>query len=120
MKIMKKVLIVDDAIFMRHTLKTMLENNDYEIVGMAEDGLEAITMFKALNPDIITMDITMPKMSGLEALGEIKNINPNAKIVMITAMGQETMVREAIVAGASNFIVKPFKEEKVVDVLSRL
>lgn len=117
---MKRVLIVDDAMFMRQTLKTMLEKNDYEIVGMAEDGAEAIAMFKELSPDIITMDITMPRMSGLEALGEIKGIDSNVKIVMITAMGQETMVREAIVSGASNFIVKPFKEKKIIDVLDRL
>lgn len=117
---MKKVLIVDDAMFMRHTLKTILEKNDYEIVGMAEDGAEAVVKCKELKPDIITLDITMPKMSGLEALGEIKSFNENVKIVMITAMGQESMVREAIISGASNFVVKPFKEKKVLDVLERL
>lgn len=117
---MKRVLIVDDAMFMRHTLKTMLERNNYEIIGMAEDGAEAITMCKKLNPDIITLDITMPKKSGLEALGEIKQFNDEVKIVMITAMGQEPMVKEAIVSGASNFVVKPFKEKKIIDVLDRL
>ncbi len=117
---MKKVLIADDAMFMRQTIKNILEKNDYEIVGMAEDGAEAVDMCKKLNPDIITLDITMPKMSGLEALTQIRSFNSDVKIIMITAMGQETMVREAIVSGASNFVVKPFKEKKILDVLERL
>lgn len=117
---MKKVLIVDDAIFMRNTLKLILEKYDYQVVGMAEDGEEAINMFKSLNPDIITMDITMPRKSGLEALREIRGLSDTVKIVMVTAMGQETMVRDAIVNGASNFVVKPFREQKIIEVLSRL
>lgn len=117
---MKKVLIVDDAIFMRNTLKLILEKYDYQVVGMAEDGEEAIHMFKELEPDIITMDITMPRKSGLEALREIRSLSDSVKIVMVTAMGQETMVRDAIVNGASNFVVKPFREQKIIEVLSRL
>lgn len=117
---MKKVLIVDDAIFMRNTLKLILEKYDYQVVGMAEDGEEAIDMFKELKPDIITMDITMPRKSGLEALREIRSLSDSVKIVMVTAMGQETMVRDAIVNGASNFVVKPFREQKIIEVLSRL
>lgn len=117
---MKKVLIVDDAIFMRNTLKLILEKYDYQVVGMAEDGEEAINLFKELEPDIITMDITMPRKSGLEALREIRSLSDSVKIVMVTAMGQETMVRDAIVNGASNFVVKPFREQKIIEVLSRL
>ena len=117
---MKKVLIVDDAIFMRNTLKLMLEKNNFSIVGMAEDGEDAITKFVELKPEIITLDITMPRKSGLEALKEIRNLDKNVKIVMITAMGQESMVKEAIISGANNFIVKPFKEQKIIEVLNRL
>ena len=117
---MKRVLIVDDAVFMRNTLKMMLERNDFQVVGQAEDGQEAVTEYIKLQPDIVTMDITMPKMSGLDALIKIKEANPAAKVVMITAMGNETMVKEAILSGAVNFIVKPFQEEKVVEVLKRL
>lgn len=116
---MKKILIVDDAVFMRNTLKMMLERNAFEVVGQAEDGEDAITQFIKLKPDVVTMDITMPKMSGLEALIKIKAMDPNAKIVMITAMGNESMVKEAILNGAVNFIVKPFQEDKVVEVLKR-
>ena len=116
---MKKILIVDDAVFMRNTLKMMLERNDFEVVGQAEDGEDAINQFIKLKPDLVTMDITMPKMSGLEALVKIKQVDPNAKIIMITAMGNESMVKEAILNGAVNFIVKPFQEDKVVEVLRR-
>lgn len=116
---MKKILIVDDAVFMRNTLKMMLERNDFEVVGQAEDGEDAINQFIKLKPDVVTMDITMPKMSGLEALVKIKQVDPNAKIIMITAMGNEAMVKEAILNGAVNFIVKPFQEDKVVEVLKR-
>lgn len=117
---MKRILIVDDAVFMRNTLKMMLERNEFEVVGQAEDGQEAVTEYIRLQPDIVTMDITMPKMSGLDALIKIKEANPAAKVVMITAMGNETMVKEAILSGAVNFIVKPFQEDKVVEVLKRL
>ncbi|MGB3366949.1 MAG: response regulator [Acidaminobacteraceae bacterium] len=117
---MKKVLIVDDAMFMRHTLKTMLEKNNYQIIGMAEDGEEALMRCKELRPDIITLDITMPKMSGLQALVEIKKINKDIKVVMITAMGQEMLMKEALLNGASNFIVKPFREKTIIDVLNSL
>lgn len=117
---MKRVLIVDDAVFMRNTLKMMLERNSFEVVGQAEDGVQAIEEYIRLQPDIVTMDITMPKMSGIDALLKIKATDPSAKVVMITAMGNEIMVREAIVSGAVNFIVKPFQEDKVIEVLKRL
>ncbi|WPC39352.1 response regulator [Clostridium sp. JS66] len=117
---MKKVLIVDDAMFMRVALKTMLEKNGYEVVGEAEDGADAISKYSILKPDIVTMDITMPKMDGVEALTEIKKKDPNCKIVMISALGQETWVKKAIIIGAKGFIVKPFKEEHVIKTLSKL
>lgn len=117
---MKKVLVVDDASFMRLSLKTMLENNDYEVVGEAENGKRAVEMYKKYTPDIITMDLTMPEMDGVEAIKEIKGINSSATIVVISAMGQEYKVKEAIVAGAKTFIVKPFQEELLLKTLSKL
>lgn len=117
---MATVLIVDDAAFMRISIKSMLTKNGYEIVGEAENGLVGVEKFKELNPDIVTMDITMPEMNGLDALREIMKINPAAKVIMVSAMGQEAMVREAIISGAKGFIVKPFKEEGIVSALKKL
>lgn len=116
---MKKVLIVDDAAFMRLAIKSMLEKNNFEVVGEAENGLVAITKYKELKPDIVTMDITMPKMDGIEATVEIKNIDKDATIIIISAIGQETMVKKAIIAGAKTFILKPFKEDHVMKTLAR-
>lgn len=115
-----RVLVVDDAMFMRNSLKIILERNDIEVVGMAGNGLEAISQYKALKPDVVTMDITMPEMDGLEALKEIIKLDKAAKVVMITAVGKEETVREAVVNGARNFIVKPFQEEKVITVMKKL
>ena len=117
---MAKVLIVDDAAFMRISIKNMLTKNGYEVVGEAENGLIGVELYKELKPDIVTMDITMPEMSGLDALKEITKIDPQAKIVMVSAMGQEAMVREAIVSGAKGFIVKPFKEEGIIAAIKKL
>jgi len=117
---MKKVLIVDDAAFMRITLKTMLEKNEFEVIGEAPNGLEGVKKYAELKPDVVTMDITMPEMDGVASLKEIKKIDSGAKVVMISAMGQESMVKESILAGALGFLVKPFKEEDVVKVLSNL
>ena len=116
---MKKVLIVDDAAFMRLTIKEMLVKHDFE-VHEAENGLDAVAKYKNLNPDIVTMDITMPEMSGLQALKEIIAFDPNAKIVMVSAMGQENMLMESVMSGAKSFIVKPFKEDHVVQTLKKL
>lgn len=115
-----RVLVVDDAMFMRNSLKMILERNQIEVVGMAGNGIEAVREYKALQPDAVTMDITMPEMDGLEALKAIREYDKNAKIVMISAVGKEDAVREAIIGGAKNFIVKPFQEEKVIAVMSKL
>jgi two-component system, chemotaxis family, chemotaxis protein CheY len=117
---MKRVLIVDDAAFMRMSIRNMLESNGFEIVGEAENGLMAIEKYKELQPEVVTMDITMPEMDGLEALREIKKIDPAASIVMVSALGQEARMKEAIIYGAKGFIVKPFKEEIIVSALSKL
>jgi len=117
---MAKVLIVDDAAFMRISIKNMLTKNGYDVVGEAENGAIGVELYKELQPDIVTMDITMPEMSGLDALKEIMKSNPQAKIVMVSAMGQEAMVREAIVSGAKGFIVKPFKEEGIIAAIKKL
>ena len=108
---MKKLLIVDDAAFMRLSIRNMLLKYDLEIVGEAVNGAIAVEMYKELHPDVVTMDITMPEMSGLEALKAIKAFDPQAKVIMVSAMGQEGMVKETIINGAKTFIVKPFKEE---------
>jgi two-component system chemotaxis response regulator CheY len=117
---MKRILIVDDASFMRLAINEALTNNGFEVVGEAEDGKEAIEQYKLLKPDAVTMDITMPVMSGLEALKEIMKLDPNAKIIMISALGQDTQVKEAILNGAKSFIVKPFQDEKVIQVLNKI
>ncbi|MFA9378393.1 MAG: response regulator [Lachnotalea sp.] len=117
---MPKLMIVDDASFMRISIKKMLENMNYEVVAEAGDGAEAVEMYKQFKPDIVTMDITMPRMTGIEALKEIKKINKNAKVVMVSAMGQDTLIKEAIMNGASSFIVKPFKADKLIEVLNGL
>jgi two-component system chemotaxis response regulator CheY len=117
---MKRVLLVDDAQFIRNSLRIILEKNGYEIIGQADDGVQGVILYKALKPDIVTMDITMPNKDGLQALKEIKAMDKAAKVVMITAMGREDIVREAIINGASNFIVKPFNEDKVLAVMEKL
>ena len=117
---MKKVLIVDDAAFMRAAIKTILERNGFEVVGEAENGAIGVRKYQELRPDIVTMDITMPEMTGLEALKHIRSFDPDAKVIMITAMGQEHLVKEAILSGAKSFIVKPFKEDHVVQTLKKL
>ena len=118
--VMAKVLIVDDAAFMRISIKNMLTKNGYEVVGEAENGAIGVEMYKDLHPDIVTMDITMPEMTGLDALKEIIKVDPQAKIVMVSAMGQEAMVRDAIVSGAKGFIVKPFKEDGIIAAIKKL
>ena len=117
---MPRLMIVDDASFMRVSIKKMLETHDYEVVAEASNGQEAIEKFQSAQPDVITMDITMPVMNGIDALKEIRKINPKIKVVMVSAMGQETLIREAVMNGASSFIVKPFQKDKLVEVLDGL
>lgn len=117
---MARILIVDDAKFMRITLTNILKKAEHEIVGEAENGREAVHLYRETRPDIVTMDITMPEMNGLEAVKEIKNEFADAKIIMCSAMGQQKMVVDAIEAGAKDFIVKPFDETQVIDSVSRL
>lgn len=117
---MKRVLVVDDAAFMRISIKNILTKHGYEVCGEAENGEVAIQRFQELSPDIVTMDITMPGMSGLASLKQILAVQPAANVVMVSAMGQESMVREAIIAGAKGFIVKPFKEEVILGALNSI
>ena len=117
---MKRVLITDDAVFMRVSLKAMLERNGFEVVGEAENGAIALDKYKILKPDIVTLDITMPIMDGLEALKQIKAFDKNSKVIMISAMGQESIVREAVISGATGFVIKPFNEETIIKVFSKL
>ena len=117
---MKKVLIVDDAAFIRLTLKNILVKHGFEVIGEAVNGAMAVKMYQELHRDIVTMDITMPEMTGLDALKVIRAYDSKAKIVMISAMGQSSMVMEAVEAGAKTFIVKPFKEDYVVEVLTKI
>jgi two-component system chemotaxis response regulator CheY len=110
---MKRALIVDDAAFMRLALKKILEKCGFEVVGEADTGIKAIQKYKMLKPDIVTMDLTMPELGGVEAIKIIKSIDNNARIIVISSMGHELNVKEAIMAGAVSFIVKPFKEDIV-------
>ncbi|AIF52114.1 response regulator [Pelosinus sp. UFO1] len=114
-----KVLIVDDAAFMRMMVKDILSKNGYEIVGEAENGLKAVEKFQELKPDLTTMDITMPEMDGITAVKEIKKLDPSAKVIMCSAMGQQAMVVEAIQAGARDFIVKPFQPDRVLEAVRK-
>ena len=117
---MAKILIVDDAAFMRMMVKDALKKGGYEDVEEAEDGADAVAKYKELHPDLVIMDITMPNMDGLEALKAIKADDGDAKVVMCSAMGQESMVIEAIKSGAKDFIVKPFKPERILSTVSNI
>ncbi|NLM36701.1 MAG: response regulator [Firmicutes bacterium] len=117
---MKRVLIVDDAAFMRMSLRKIIIENGFEVVGEAENGREAVEKYNELQPDIVTLDITMPGMDGITALKGIMQIDPDANVVIVSAMGQESYVRDAVMAGAKNFIVKPFNKEHVKKVLNSL
>jgi len=114
------VMIVDDAKFMRGKLRNILENCNFHVVGEAEDGRQAVQLFGKLKPDITTMDITMPNVDGITSLKAIKKISPDAKVVMISAIGQKEKVRDSILAGAMDFIIKPFVPERVIEVVTRI
>lgn len=115
-----KVLVVDDAAFMRMMIKDILRKGGYEVVGEAEDGIKALEKYKELHPDLVTMDITMPDMDGITAVKEIRKVDPNAMIIMCSAMGQQAMVIDAIQAGAKDFVVKPFQPERVLEAVRKV
>lgn len=117
---MSKILLVDDASFMRMMIKDALTKNGYTDIYEAADGVEAVAKYSEIRPDLVIMDITMPNMDGLGALKAIKQIDPNANVVMCSAMGQEAMVIEAIKSGAKDFIVKPFKPDRILKTVTNV
>ncbi len=117
---MKTVLVVDDAVFMRTTIKRMLEDQSFNVIGEASNGAEAVEMYRKLLPDVVTMDVTMPGMTGIEAVEAIISEDPNAKIVMVTALGQQKLIVDAIEHGAKDFVTKPFNPEQIIQVLTNV
>ena len=120
---MARVLVVDDALFMRKMLSDILKKEGFEVVGETDNGKDAIDKYKELKPDLVTMDIVMPKMEEIDGIGAVREIvkaDPDAKIIMVSAMGQHTLVVEAIQAGAKDFIVKPFQPSRVVEAIRRV
>ena len=117
---MAKIMMVDDAAFMRKVIKDTLSKAGYTDLHEAVDGADAVEKYNELKPDLVLMDITMPNMDGLEALKTIRAADPNANVVMCSAMGQETMVIDAIRSGAKDFIVKPFKPERVLKTVTSI
>lgn len=116
---MTTVLIVDDAVFIRAQLKQLLTENDFMVVGEAGDGMEALRKIKELKPDIVTLDITMPEMDGIECLTEINKLDYKPTVVMVSAMGQEAFVQKAVINGAKDYIIKPYKPEVVIKHLNK-
>ena len=116
----KNILICDDAAFMRMMIKDILTKNGYNIAGEAENGLKAVEKYNETKPDLVLMDITMPEVDGIAALKKIRGGDPNAMIIMCSAMGQQAMVIEAIQAGAKDFIVKPFQPERVLEAVKKV
>ena len=117
---MAKILIVDDAAFMRMMLKDILTKGGYEVCGEAADGIEALAKYNELKPDLVTLDITMPNKDGIAALKDIKAADPSAMCIMCSAMGQQSMVIEAIQSGARDFIVKPFQADRVLESIKKV
>lgn len=113
------VLIVDDTIFMRDTIKKMLEANNIEVIAEAENGKDAVAKYKSKKPKVVTMDITMPEMGGIDAIKQIKKIDPDANIIVCSSMGQELSVKQAIIAGAKSFLVKPFETERFIKEINK-
>ena len=114
------VLVCDDAIFMRTMISDILSQAGFEVVGEAESGLQAVEKYRILKPDLVTMDIVMPDMGGIEAVREICKDDPEARILMCSAMGQQALVVEAIQAGAKDFVVKPFQPSRVLEAVQRV
>lgn len=117
---MVNILIADDAKFMRMMLKRILEAEGHKIVGEASSGEEVISLYAKLRPDLVTMDIVMPEPNGIDSVRKIREFDPHAKIVMVTALGQEAMVVEALKVGASDFVIKPFKAGKVIQAIDKV
>jgi two-component system chemotaxis response regulator CheY len=117
---MAKILVVDDAAFMRMMLKNILNANGHEVIGEAADGLQSLDQYEQLKPDLVTMDIVMPQMNGIDATKEIVESYPEAKIIMCTAIGQQAKVLEAMKAGAKGYIIKPFQAPKVLDEINKV
>ncbi len=116
----KTVMVVDDTAFMRMTLKNILEKNGYSVIGEGEDGLQAIELYKELNPSLVTMDITMPNLDGIKAIEEIIKHDAGAVIIVVSAMGQKALVIDALNAGAKDFVVKPFQPERITEALQKV
>ncbi len=116
----RRVLIVDDAVVMRMMIKGILAKSGFEIVGEAQNGVEAVEKYVELHPDLVTMDVVMPEMDGIAAVRQILSHDPAARIVMCTSMGQQALVVEAIQAGAKSFITKPFQPPKIVETLNKV
>lgn len=117
--VLARILIVDDMKFMRETLHQLFSQNNYQVVGEAETGKEAVKLYRELLPDLVTMDLTMPEMSGLEAIKMIRSEFPEAKVIMCSAMGQKKVIMEAIESGAKDYIVKPFNDLQVIEAINR-
>ncbi len=117
---MAKILVVDDAAFMRMMIKDILTKNGYEVAGEAENGAIAVSKYSELKPDLVLMDITMPEKDGIQALKDIKANDGGAKVIMCSAMGQQAMVIEAIQSGAKDFIVKPFQADRVIEAVKKV
>ncbi|MFZ5862659.1 MAG: response regulator [Nitrospirota bacterium] len=116
----KKVLVVDDSSFMRSALKDILEKLGYQVVGTAENGIEAVAKYRDLKPDIVTLDIIMPQMGGLQGLKLLKSVNPHAVVVMVSSMTDRESVTECVKAGAAHYLLKPFDETKVAEVMKHV
>ena len=115
-----RVLVVDDAIFMRKMISDIIEGNDMEVVGEADTGALAVEKYKELKPDLVTMDIIMPEMNGIDAVRQIMLNDPQARIVMCSALGQQALVQDALAAGARDFLIKPFNPSRVLEVVSKI
>ncbi len=116
---MARVLVVDDAAFMRKMVTDALTKGGHEVVGEAGNGVEAIARYRDLKPDLMTLDITMPEKDGIAALKDIMELDPSAKVVMCSALGQESKVLESIKLGAKDFVVKPFQPDRVIDAVGK-
>ena len=115
-----RILIVDDALFMRKKLRKILEDNHFTVVGEADNGQDALALTASLNPDIVTMDITMPGVDGVTSLKAIKKLKPDMKVIMISALGHKSKIMDSLKSGACDFVIKPFVPERVVEVMTRM